>query len=80
MKKINILKGLLFSLPLLAIPTFSPVSFAEEAEEEVVVVGSRRDARSVGDSPAPVDVISGSDFVNQSAKTPMEPGPIYGIQ
>ena len=67
MKKFNILKGLLFSLPLLAIPTFSPVSFAEEAEEEVVVVGSRRDARSVGDSPAPVDVISGSDFVNQGA-------------
>ena len=43
MKKINILKGLLFSLPLLAIPTFSPVSFAEEAEEEVVVVAQKRE-------------------------------------
>lgn len=65
MKKIKILKGLVFSLPFLLMPTFPSISFAEEAEEEVVVVGSRRDARSVGDSPAPVDVISGSDIKNQ---------------
>ena len=65
MKKIKILKGLVFSLPFLLIPTIPSISFAEEAEEEVVVVGSRRDARSVGDSPAPVDVISGSDIKNQ---------------
>ena len=33
----------------------------------MVAVGTRRDARSVGDSPAPVDVISGSDIKNQGA-------------
>ncbi|VAW33795.1 TonB-dependent receptor [hydrothermal vent metagenome] len=33
--------------------------------EEVVVLGSRRSARSVTDSAVPVDVISGDDFVNQ---------------
>ena len=44
------------------IPSF--IAAADEIEE-VVAVGSRRDARSVGDSPAPVDVISGSDIKNQ---------------
>ncbi len=37
----------------------------EAAVEEVVVTGTRREARSVSDSPVPVDVISGDDFVNQ---------------
>ncbi|HHL31978.1 MAG TPA: TonB-dependent receptor [Oceanospirillales bacterium] len=38
---------------------------AEEDVEEVVVLGSRRAARSANDSAVPVDVISGDDFVNQ---------------
>ena len=39
---------------------------AEEADvEEVVVLGSRRAARSATDSAVPVDVISGDDFINQ---------------
>ncbi len=38
---------------------------AEEDVEEVVVLGSRRAARSATDSAVPVDVISGDDFVNQ---------------
>jgi iron complex outermembrane receptor protein len=39
---------------------------AEEADvEEVVVLGSRRAARSATDSAVPVDVIGGDDFVNQ---------------
>ena len=33
--------------------------------EEVVTTGTRAKARTVQDSPAPVDVISGADFVNQ---------------
>jgi iron complex outermembrane receptor protein len=37
---------------------------AEEVIEEVVVLGTRRDARSTGDSPVPIDVIGGEDFVN----------------
>jgi len=38
---------------------------AEKEVEEVVVLGSRRAARSASDSAVPVDVISGDDFVNQ---------------
>ena len=33
--------------------------------DEIVVTGTRRDARSAADTAAPVDVISGDDFVNQ---------------
>ena len=36
-----------------------------ELLEEVVVTGSRRAPRSVFDSAAPIDVVSGSDFVHQ---------------
>ncbi len=35
--------------------------------EEVVITGTRRSARSVADSPVPIDVVSGDDFVNQGA-------------
>jgi iron complex outermembrane receptor protein len=46
---------------------FAPVAAAqgEEALEEVVITGTRREARSVYESAAPIDVISGDDFVNQ---------------
>jgi iron complex outermembrane receptor protein len=49
---------------------FSTQTFAQDEEEgsdveEVVVLGSRRAARSATDSAVPVDVISGDDFVNQ---------------
>ena len=37
---------------------------AESAIEEVVVVGSRRRDRSAADSPVPVDVIDGDDFMD----------------
>ena len=37
----------------------------EEALEEVIVVGSRRAARSDADAPVPVDVITAADFANQ---------------
>ena len=68
MNKYKLFNGFAMVIALLITPTFSSISIADdEAVEEVVVVGSRREARSVGDSPAPVDVISGSDFVNQGA-------------
>ena len=35
--------------------------------EEIVTVGTRSKGRSVKDSPAPIDVISGSDFQNQDS-------------
>lgn len=40
---------------------------AENDVEEVVVLGSRRAARSATDSAVPVDVIGGEDFVNQGS-------------
>jgi iron complex outermembrane receptor protein len=45
----------------------APLAIAQEnsALEEVVITGTRREARSVYDSAAPIDVISGDDFVNQ---------------
>lgn len=45
----------------------APVAVAqgEAALEEVVITGTRREARSVYDSAAPIDVIGGEDFRNQ---------------
>ena len=40
---------------------------AEQEVEEVVVLGSRRAARSASDSAVPVDVIGGEDFINQGS-------------
>ena len=38
-----------------------------ESDERVVVLGSRSAPRSVADSPVPIDLISGEDFVNNPA-------------
>jgi len=43
-------------------PVTSPLVFAEEAMEEVVITGSRVPGRTATDSVVPVDVISGEDF------------------
>ena len=59
--------SLAISLSLLTLPIIPSFVAAADEIEEVVAVGTRRDARSVGDSPAPVDVISGSDIKNQGA-------------
>ena len=55
---------------LAALATVAGTSVAQEAStpaagplEEVVVVGTRRRDRSAGDSPVPVDVVSGDDFL-----------------
>ena len=49
----------------LALPAAVPVlAQGEEAIEEVVVVGSRRQDRSAADSPVPVDVVDGDAFRN----------------
>jgi len=49
----------------------APVAFAQDSdtavEDEVITLGTRRKARSAADSIAPVDVISGADFVNQAS-------------
>jgi len=49
--------SLAISFSLLTLPVIPSFIAAADEIEEVVAVGSRRDARSVGDSPAPVDVI-----------------------
>jgi len=46
-----------------AVPAFAESQY--DYIEEVVTTGTRAKARTVQDSPAPVDVISGADFVNQ---------------
>ena len=51
-------------LSLLVLPTVPNLISAADEVEEVVAIGTRRDARSVGDSPAPVDVLTGSDLKN----------------
>lgn len=47
----------------------APLAVAQEdtALEEVVITGTRREARSVYDSSAPIDVITGEDFRNQGS-------------
>ncbi len=51
----------------LSAPGVTPLAFGEDTIEEVVVTGSRRAPRSVGDSAAPIDVIGGDDFENQGS-------------
>jgi iron complex outermembrane receptor protein len=46
-------------------PVFAQEDGVDEEVEEVVVLGTRRAARSATDSAVPVDVIGGDDFVNQ---------------
>ncbi len=67
MYKTRLISGLSFALALIITPALPSLAFGADEVEEVVAVGTRREARSVGDSPAPVDIISGSDFVNQGA-------------
>ena len=47
--------------------TFAQDGSEENEVEEVVVLGSRRAARSASDSAVPIDVLSGDDFTNQGA-------------
>ena len=49
-------------LSLLVLPTVPNLISAADEVEEVVAIGTRREARSVGDSPAPVDILTGSDI------------------
>jgi iron complex outermembrane receptor protein len=55
------------ALGLLAPAAYTPLALAQDATgdiEEIVTVGTRRQARSATDSLVPVDVISGDEFVN----------------
>jgi iron complex outermembrane receptor protein len=61
------ISGIAVAVSLLTLPALPSMISAADEIEEVVAVGTRREARSVGDSPAPVDIIGGSDFTNQGA-------------
>ena len=65
MKPIAIAVPLAVALFVTAAPASAQESGAEASStiEEVVVVGSRRRDRSASDSPVPVDVIGGDDFL-----------------
>ena len=63
-------KFLLMGVSALMVSAVSaPIALAQDAgvseDDNIVVTGTRRKGRSAVDTPAPVDIISGADFVNQ---------------
>ena len=57
--------SLMLAFVLSSVPAYAQEEAAEEYMEEVVTIGTRGKPRSTTDSTAPVDVISGDDFVSQ---------------
>jgi len=57
------------AVALAAVGGVSTPSFAqsEEAIEEIITIGTRREARSAADTVAPVDVISANDILDQAS-------------
>lgn len=51
----------------MAVPAHAQTSDGFNAEDEVISIGTRRQARSAADTPAPVDVISGVEFTQNAA-------------
>lgn len=51
----------------LSAPQYALAEDGAEEIEEVMVIGTRRAARSAGDTPAPVDIISGAEFTRNAA-------------
>ena len=54
---------------LMLVGSWSTVAFAAD---EVISTGTRRAARSAADTPAPIDVISGDEFVNNASSDVVE--------
>ncbi len=63
--KFSIYKGVLLTLALPMIVAFPQQLFAQDEIEEIITTGTRSKARSVNESPAPVDVLTGDYFSNQ---------------
>ncbi|MBL4617320.1 MAG: TonB-dependent receptor [Robiginitomaculum sp.] len=64
-------KFLLMGVSALMVSAVSaPIALAQDAgvseDDNIVVTGTRRKGRSAVDTPAPVDIISGADFINQA--------------
>ncbi|WP_026942428.1 TonB-dependent receptor plug domain-containing protein [Hellea balneolensis] len=51
----------------MAAPAHAQTSDGFNAEDEIISIGTRRQARSAADTPAPVDVISGVEFTQNAA-------------
>ena len=64
---LSITKGVLLALGAPALVALPPQVMAQNGEmiEEIITTGTRAKARSVEDSPAPVDVLSADHFANQ---------------
>ncbi len=71
MRTLNLKTQLALSVSaLMLVGNVSIASFAQEGAnvaDEVISTGTRRKARSAADTPAPVDVISGDEFVNNAS-------------
>jgi iron complex outermembrane receptor protein len=64
--KLSKRQGVLLTLVLPLTVAFSPQAFSQDDTiEEIITTGTRAKARSVEDSPAPVDVLSADYFSNQ---------------
>ncbi len=64
--KFSMYKGVLLALAVPLVVALPQQTFAqEEAIEEIITTGTRSRARSVEDSPSPVDVLDGAYFANQ---------------
>ncbi len=50
----------------ISMPSYAQTERADEAIEEIVTIGTRREARSAADTIAPVDVISANDIADQA--------------
>ena len=65
-----VFSALVLSSALVAVPAFAQVADAPPpadqvpAGEEILVVGTRAQGRTVAESPVPVDVITGDALVN----------------
>ena len=51
----------------MAVPAYGQSSDGVNPEDEIISIGTRRQARSAADTPAPVDVISGFEFSQSAA-------------
>lgn len=51
---------------MMSTPAYAQQGSDPEIQDEIITTGTRRNARSAKDTPAPVDVISGDQFVNQA--------------
>ncbi len=52
---------------MIATPAYGQSADTSVNDDEIITIGTRRTQRSAADTPAPVDVISGGEFVNQAS-------------